>query len=472
MSDIKKKVIKPVIFIVAALFLCNPNVNIVDLMPDFVGYLLLYTALAKVADLIPHFDEARERLHKLFWITLSKIPAMFIMLSISSQNTAERPIVAVFSFSYAIIELIYIYPAFSALFDGFEYLEERFGAEGEGKKNKVLLPPRKLTAVFFTIKMVCCSFPEFSLASVSDILGDVNYRPNIASFYPYFSALGAIVTIVVAIIWVIKFSKFVRYIARSRHIGFSLSSSYIEKRTRLHQIYKHRFVCLCMSLITFASLFGIDLLLDNKNYLPDTFSALLFTLAALVMLKFTSRARIPLIISILYAISTVCTIVLQKSFHATYIFSDIGKIIAAEKAYNLVIVSSVIEFALAAALLFSLAYCISELVKKTTGSPNENESALKYNDELHHSFKVQAYIMAVIGSIACLSTVIYNYLLKYTEKIEMMPEYSSTPMTMSTYGEFWIVVAVTSIVWVIYTYRLSHMIKEGAERKFEIETDF
>ena len=129
----KKNIISSLPFVIAALFLFNPNINIIDLLPDFIGYFLIYNALSKVADLIPHFDEARDRFHKLFWVTLSKLPAMFIMLSITGQNTFERPIVSVFAFSYAIIELIYIYPAFSSLFAGFEYLEERFGT-GEAKK--------------------------------------------------------------------------------------------------------------------------------------------------------------------------------------------------------------------------------------------------------------------------------------------------------------------------------------------------
>ena len=462
----EKGIISSAAFIVAAIFLFNPNVNIIDVFPDFIGYFLIYNALSRVSDLVPHFDDARDRFHKLFWMTLSKIPAAFIMLSISSQNTAERPIIAVFSLAYAILELTYIYPAFKELFEGFEYLETRFGVEAAKK----IHAPTKITAVFFSIKMICCTLPEFALTSVTDILGDVNYKPNIANFYPYFSAIGAIITIVFGIIWLSKFARYAKYISKSRHIDFSLSSVYIEKQERLAQIYSYRFVCLCTSLVFIATLFGIDLFLDNTNYMPDIFSALMFIAAGAVMVRFTKRAKLPIIIGILYSFSSICMMLTQNSFNKDYDYSDITKIIAADYAYDLVIVTSIIEFVFSVALFFAIAYCIADIVKSTTGSPNSSESALKYNDELHKSFKVQAYIMAVLGAIASASKVGYLYLLSYTEKVEMVPEYSQNAVTMLRYGEFWLVVAVLSIVWIVYTYRLCHAIKEGAMQKFEIES--
>ncbi len=463
----EKNIISSAAFILAAIFLFNPNINIVDLLPDFVGYFLLYTSLAKLSDLVPHFDEARDRFHKLFWITLSKLPATFIMLSISSQNTAERPIVAVFSLAYAILELIYIYPAFTALFEGFEYLETRFGNEVAEKKS--MRAPAKITAVFFSVKMIACTLPEFSLTSVADILGDVNYKPNIARFYPYFAALGAIVAIIFGIVWMIKFIKFIRYIARSRTIEFSLSSSYIEKQERLRQVNSYRLVCLSMSLMTLATLFGIDLFLDNTNYLPDVFSALLFIASGVVMLRFTKKAQLPVIVGILYVFSSLCTMFTQHNFHASYDYTDISKITAADYAYDLVIISAFIEFLISVALFFSVAYCVASFVKDTTGSPNSSDSAIRYNAELHKSLKTQAYIMAALGSIASVSKVVYLYLLSFTEKVEMIPEYSHAPVTMLQYGELWIVVAVLAIIWLVFTYRLSHTVKESAERRFDIE---
>ena len=92
--------------IAAAFFLLTPNISLFDFAPDFISYILLYKSLSKISNVIPHFEDAREDFLKLFWISLSKIPALFIMLAISSTHTSERSIIAVFSLVYSIVELL------------------------------------------------------------------------------------------------------------------------------------------------------------------------------------------------------------------------------------------------------------------------------------------------------------------------------------------------------------------------------
>ena len=54
-----RKNLRPGYLIAAALFLFNPNVNIVDVLPDCIGYLFILRAIAGVSDLVPHFEEAK-----------------------------------------------------------------------------------------------------------------------------------------------------------------------------------------------------------------------------------------------------------------------------------------------------------------------------------------------------------------------------------------------------------------------------
>ena len=53
-----KKLLSPALFILASIFLFNPNVNLLDLLPDFIGYILILRALAGIEGLVPHFDTA------------------------------------------------------------------------------------------------------------------------------------------------------------------------------------------------------------------------------------------------------------------------------------------------------------------------------------------------------------------------------------------------------------------------------
>ena len=136
--------------IILSLFiLLNPNITLFDIAPDFIAYLILYFTLGKISNVIPHFEDARNNFLKLLWVSISKIVALFVMLSISSTHQSERSIIAVFSLAYAIIELIYIFPAFNALFDGFFYLEARFT-----ENFKTTKAPARITFAFFVVKML------------------------------------------------------------------------------------------------------------------------------------------------------------------------------------------------------------------------------------------------------------------------------------------------------------------------------
>ena len=43
---------------ISAIFLFNPDVAIIDVLPDFIGYTLLAVALRFARDLSPHFENA------------------------------------------------------------------------------------------------------------------------------------------------------------------------------------------------------------------------------------------------------------------------------------------------------------------------------------------------------------------------------------------------------------------------------
>ena len=41
------------------IFLCNPMINIVDILPDFIGLLMIMHGLSKAAEVTDHLGDAR-----------------------------------------------------------------------------------------------------------------------------------------------------------------------------------------------------------------------------------------------------------------------------------------------------------------------------------------------------------------------------------------------------------------------------
>ena len=105
--------------IVGCIFLCNPFINIIDIFPDFIGYLFILKALAELSDLERNIRNARKRFQSALWVSLVKSALVFGFMIYDSTWYL------ILTFSFAVLECMYLVPAFIDLFYGISYLEER-----------------------------------------------------------------------------------------------------------------------------------------------------------------------------------------------------------------------------------------------------------------------------------------------------------------------------------------------------------
>ena len=61
------------------IFLLNPNVHTIDVLPDFVAYIICAHMLRYAKDRAPYFEEARAGFIKLAIVSALKIPAYFVI---------------------------------------------------------------------------------------------------------------------------------------------------------------------------------------------------------------------------------------------------------------------------------------------------------------------------------------------------------------------------------------------------------
>ena len=105
--------------IVGCIFLCNPFINIVDILPDFIGYFFILKALAELSDLDRNIRNARKRFQSALWVSVVKCALVFGFMIYDSTWYL------ILTFSFAVLECMYLIPAFGDLFYGISYLEER-----------------------------------------------------------------------------------------------------------------------------------------------------------------------------------------------------------------------------------------------------------------------------------------------------------------------------------------------------------
>ena len=85
--------------LVGMFLLLSPSINLFDLLPDFIGCTLILSAIFDAAEVLPYFGDLREKLKTYFWVSLSRYPALFAMMSIYAGDSSQRSIVTVFAAS-------------------------------------------------------------------------------------------------------------------------------------------------------------------------------------------------------------------------------------------------------------------------------------------------------------------------------------------------------------------------------------
>lgn len=105
--------------IVGCIFLCNPFINIIDILPDFIGYFFILRALSELSDLERNIHNAQKRFQSAMWVSFVK------SLLICGFMIYDSTWYLILTFSFAILECMYLIPAFSDLFYGISYLEDR-----------------------------------------------------------------------------------------------------------------------------------------------------------------------------------------------------------------------------------------------------------------------------------------------------------------------------------------------------------
>lgn len=100
-------------------FLFNPHINIIDVLPDVIGYILILEGLFKISDLERNLLSARKRFVKLAWLSAVKFSCILL------TPIFDETLYLIFTFCFGILEMMWMIPAFIDLFAGIAFLEER-----------------------------------------------------------------------------------------------------------------------------------------------------------------------------------------------------------------------------------------------------------------------------------------------------------------------------------------------------------
>ncbi len=458
-------------------FLCNPNINLFDIFPDFIGYGLLVLALREVSSVFPHFDDARRGFRILFWTNVAKMPAIFIMLYITGIDLEERGLITVFALGFAVVEWIFAIPAFRALFEGFIYIGEREGVMRAlyGKdKGKGVEGLSVLTVSFLLVKGALSFAPE--LVYLSTFFHNGSLSPgavNPVVFYPILAVLGALIGLVFGLVWLFSIRPYFRDLRLDGAMQSLLAEKGVSLLPILSAAAEKRRSLAFFSLASLGFFFAVDPLIENRDLLPNALSALAF-FAAFWFAEQCRAARWGKALSSAYFATSVALTVFSSLFFSEFTYVDVAFRDAALTRYVPVLIFTVLEAIFFFLSVLCALFLFRDYTLTHTGSHLRPEDTVSYNG-IHKELHKETRRLGIFVAAYALLRPISALLLIKTEKHVITPEeanefYSAGSVVYSAqFAWLWMLILIAGILLTVLAF--SHIRRLKAEGGLLEETE-
>ena len=145
-------------------FLFNPCVNVYDVLPDFIGLILILRGLYHCAGLNSGVAQARAKFMSALWVSVAKFVVMAIA-AVTRNTVFDGTMLLTFSFAFAVLECVFLIPAFAAMTDGLAHL---YLMSGENKPPVDETGARVMSVIFVAGHGVLTFAPELTHLYIKD----------------------------------------------------------------------------------------------------------------------------------------------------------------------------------------------------------------------------------------------------------------------------------------------------------------
>lgn len=455
--------------VVAPFVLFNPDMAIVDVLPDFIGYFLIAFGITSISYICPQTEAARARFFVASAVELAKFVAMFLIFGLANQN--ERPVMILLAvFAFAVVELIVLLPAWCGLFDGLLYLGTRTGAMApyRSRRGRVTITgyAKTVTCIFLFLKPLCAVLPEFASLTSG---GFDETKFNWYEYIGLFREFGIMFAAIIGVFWLIVIERYFIRLKRDGEYIPALRAKYKTEVLPGDVRFVKRRIKTAFVFLAAAFFFEIDFILEYNNVIPDVLAALCFVMFFAILGKdLYGRHNIALPVAMAYAVSAGIGDWLGYDFNGKYfntlVWQSSEVRTAFFKRYAFVIIGSV----LFVAVTCFAADALHRIVHEHAGFIAENTDRSFVEAKLAEIRKYLCrYINAVvIMSVVCaVSFCVGDIIITLNSSIyESMGVISGTVRTLS--NVWWIISSALCLVNFLI------VLKTNSEIDAEIESRY
>lgn len=423
----RKKNISFGMIAVAFVFLFNPNIAIIDPLPDLIGYVILSIALSKISMISETLYDAKRAFERLVILDAGKIISIFWVFGIDAVSERNTSLL-LWSFVFGFLEIIFAVPAYLKLFEGLSSLgnfhpNTAIHGKKARKKNSYTDSIKSFSAFFVVFKAIFTIMPE--LTAIDSITYDETSR--FFDMYRYIGVIRGLCVIpilIIGFVWLVSVIKYFIRVSNDKAFRDSLNAEYSQRKITKTGAFIIKDVKIATVFMVIASIFSIDFNMDGINILPDI---LVVVLLGLSLFYFSKTAKVnkafSVIVFSLFVVITLFEDYIRYYFAENYYYNAINKNAEAFNVYLITVIAVAIEGILLVLLYVAMARSLRFVISEHTGyvvgreieSEGEKKQILAVQSNLNKNFFVLidfAVICALADTFGSLYGAFYAFLNK------------------------------------------------------------
>ena len=365
--------------IVGFVFLCNPEIAVFDILPDFIGYIIIIASLTNLSDMFYQFDDAKKSFRNGMYISLAKLVSIFVIFGVFDYANRASGIV-LFTFAFAILEILFLLPAYKKLFEGFLYAAQRIdshsvflcGYNDKGhekyikkcerkKKSPVIITARayRLSVLFVIAKSVLTLAPE-----LTSLINDSQYE-----FLSLLRGFAAFTSLIIGLAFIIRMARYLNAIKRDKNFILGLSQKYENEIVPKTHIFISRRIKLALSFAIAAIFLSVNIYHEEINILPGV---IFFAMSLVFFAMLRREGKISIAGIILSAIGIAVSgaeWVMSLIFYKNHYIGEVSKLPHAYSEYYTMSAFSILHAALYIATVSVMLCAIYSICSRHTGKP-------------------------------------------------------------------------------------------------------
>ncbi len=243
--------------------ICNPMLALFDLIPDFIGYILILYGLNRLSAISPALDDARPYFRYMLFASIARTLIFF------ASSTFDETMTLSLTLIFSAIEFGLSVMAIPALYEGLSYLNIRYN--GKAKEAPEF---KTIGMAFFCVRGIMSLIP---------MLGYVMYDPddelitspdqivseNWTEYALILNVVNVVITLIIAIFWIAIVVSYIGKLSKDNDFKALIDAAYEQRRRDDPGYFTRRTLCFAFSAANIGAFFLIDLIGDGINLIPD-----------------------------------------------------------------------------------------------------------------------------------------------------------------------------------------------------------